>query len=59
MTVRRTPQHDAVLELRQALAEAGRALMDTDPEVLPGVLVDAREGVVRAWDRAVTVGVGR
>ena len=58
MTVRRTPQHEAVLELRQALAEAGRVLLDTDPDVLPGALQAARDDVGRAWTRAVKVGVG-
>lgn len=57
MTVRRTPQAEAILELRRAFAEAGRALIDCDPDVLPGVLVDVRSDVERAWVRAQKVGV--
>lgn len=58
MTVRRTPQAEAILHLRDALAEAGRVLVDTDPDVLPPMLADARAAVAKAWDRAVKVGCG-
>jgi hypothetical protein len=59
MTVRRTPQHEAILELRRALADAGMVLVDTDPDVLPGALRDARELVARKLSAAQGVGVGR
>lgn len=58
MTVRRTPQAEAILELRLALAEAGRVLVDTDPDVLPGALRDARADVERKLAAAVKKGVG-
>ena len=57
MTVRRTPQAEAILELRRALAEAGNALLHTPEDVLPGALQEARRDVQRAWDRAQAVGV--
>ena len=59
MTVRRTPQAEAILELRLALANAGRALIDTPDDALPGALQEARRDVVKAWDRAVAAGVHR
>lgn len=57
MTVRRTPQAEAILELRLALATAGRALIDTPDDALTGALVTAKADVVKAWDRAVKAGV--
>ena len=59
MTVRRTPQAEAILHLRDTLAVAGRALMDADPAGLPDALVDVRADVAAAWDRAVKAGCGR
>lgn len=59
MTVRRTPQAEAILHLRDALAVAGRALMDADPDGLPGALQVARADVEKAWARAVSAGVGK
>ena len=58
MTVRRTKQAEAILELRLALADAGRVLMDTPPDSLPGALVAARRDVTVAWDRAAKAEVG-
>ena len=57
MTVRRTPQAEAILELRLALANASRALLDANPEGLPDALQDARRDVARAWERAQKAGV--
>lgn len=59
MTVRRTPQAEAILHLRDTLALVGRTLMDTDPDVLPGALQQARADVEKAWARAVKAGVGK
>ncbi len=59
MTVRRTPQAEAILELRLTLANAGRALMDTPEDVLPGALQAARRDVLLAWEQATKAGVGR
>lgn len=59
MTVRRTPQAEAILALRLTLAEAGRALIDTDPDLLPPALRDARGAVDRAWAKATAAGVGK
>jgi len=58
MTVRRTKQAEAILELRLALADAGRVLIATPPDSLPGALVAARHDVSAAWDRAAKAGVG-
>lgn len=57
MTVRRTPQHEALLELRLACAAAAVVLMDTPEDVLPGALQEARRDVAAAWDRAMKAGV--
>lgn len=59
MTVRRTPQHEAILELRRALADAGMVLVDTDPDVLPGALQAARADVERKVAAAVKAGVAK
>ena len=59
MTVRRTPQHEAILELRRALADAGMVLVDTDPDVLPGALRAARADVERKVAAAVKAGVAK
>ena len=59
MTVRRTPQAEAILELRLALANAGRALIDANPDGLPGALQEARRDVIRSWDHAQKAGVGK
>lgn len=59
MTVRRTPQAEAILELRLALADAGNALLAANPDVLPGAIADARAELRRVLDRAEKVGVQR
>lgn len=58
MTARRTPQHEAVLALRLAAIEAGVTLLDTDPDLLPPALADARRELEGRWAKAVKVGVG-
>ncbi len=58
MTVRRTKQAETILELRRVLADAGRVLIATPPDSLPGALVAARRDVTVAWDRAAKAGVG-
>lgn len=57
MTVRRTPQHEALLELRLACGEAAAILKDTPDEALPDALVVAKADVVKKWDRAINAGV--
>ena len=59
MTVRRTPQAEAILAMRLAFAEACIALLDTDPDVLPGALADARAVVERKVAAAVKAGVAK
>lgn len=44
MTVRRTPQAEAVIELRLALADAGNALLAANPDGLTGALAAALQG---------------
>ena len=57
--VRRTPQHEALLELRLACGEAAVVLKDTPDDALTGALVAAKADVVKAWDRAIKAGVSK
>lgn len=59
MTVRRTPQHEALLELRLACGEAAVVLMNTPDAALTDALRAAKVDVVKKWDRAVKAGVSK
>jgi len=59
VTVRRTPQAEAILAMRLSFTEACIALLDTDPDVLPGALRSARADVERKVAAAVKAGVAK